>query len=97
MYVIALKAANCVELDPRNSDAAALLPACLAPNDHDASQQVGEFFRTHGVQAIEYPSAIPGYDGRNLVVFRDVASPPLIVLVNRDRVLDDLRRIAKRL
>jgi len=96
-YVIALKAANCVELDTRNSDAAALLPTCLAPNDLDASQQVGEFFRTHGVQAIGYPSAIRGYDGRNLVVFRDVASPPRIVLVNRDRILEDLRRIAKRL
>jgi RES domain-containing protein len=96
-YVIAIKAAKYVELDATSSDAAALLPACLVPNDLDASQQVGEFFRAHGVQAIGYPSAIPGYGGRNLVVFRDVAPPPLVVLVNRDRILEELRRIAKRL
>jgi RES domain len=53
-----------------------LLTPCLDPNDVTASQEVGEFLRSQGVQAIMFPSAIPGFTGQNVVVFCD-ATPPL--------------------
>jgi hypothetical protein len=75
----------------------ALLTPCLDPNDVTASQEVGEFLRSQGVQAIIFPSAIPGFAGRNVVVFRDATPPPDIALVNRDQILRELRRLADRL
>jgi hypothetical protein len=93
--VIAVRIATHVDLTTRAPRA--LLTACLDPNDQTASQEVGEFLRTHGVQGIVFPSAIPGFTGRNLVVFRDVIPPPDIVFVNREQILKELRRLAARL
>jgi hypothetical protein len=42
-------------------------------------------------------SAIPGFTGRNVVVFRDATPAADIVLVNRDQILKELRRLAERL
>jgi RES domain-containing protein len=95
-YVIAVRVATLVDLTvarvPR-----ALLTACLEPNDVTASQEVGEFLRSQGVQAIMFPSAIPGLTGQNVVVFRDATPPPEILLVNRDQILTELRHLAERL
>jgi RES domain-containing protein len=75
----------------------ALLTPCLNPHYVAASQEVGEFLRNQGIQAIMFPSAIPGFIGGNVVVFRDATPTPDIVLVNRAQVLRELRRLAKRL
>jgi integrase len=37
-----------------------------------------------------------GFEGRNLVIFRDVTPTPMVSLVNREQILDELRRLAKR-
>lgn len=96
-YVIAVKAATHVDLSTASPDAASIVPACLAPSDLAASQEVGEFFRSRGVQAIGYPSAIAGFQGRNLVIFRDVTPAPMVALVNREQILEELRRLVKRI
>ena len=96
-YVIGVKVATHVALTTTHPDAAAILPACLDPNDTGDSQRVGEFFRAHSIQAVLFPSAIPGFVGRNLVVFRDAIRQPVILLVNRQHVLDELRLLADRL
>jgi RES domain-containing protein len=95
-YVIAVKIAAHVALTEARADAAAILPACLEPNDLTASQEVGEFFQKLNIQAVVFPSAIPGFSGRSLVVFRDVIHPPSVVLVNRERIIEELRRLAHR-
>ena len=95
-YVIAVKIAAHVALTEAHADAAAILPACLDPNDLTASQEVGEFLQTRSIHAVVCPSAIPGFSGRNLVVFRDVIPPPVILLANREQILDELRRLADR-
>jgi RES domain-containing protein len=95
-YVISVRVAAFVALTvPRVPRA--LLISCLDPDDVTASQEFGEFLRSRGVQAITYPSAIPGFTGRNIVVFRDTTPPPDIALVNRDEILRELRRLAERL
>lgn len=96
-YVIGVKAATHVELTTTHADAAAIVPACLDPNDTGDSQRVGEFFRAHSIQAVLFPSAIPSFVGRNLVVFRHAIRQPVILLVNREQVLDELRLLADRL
>ncbi len=96
-YVIAVKIAAHVALSEAHSDAAAILPACLDLNDLTASQEVGEFLRTRSIHAVVFLSAIPGFSGRNLVVFRDVITPPVILLANREQILDELRRLADRI
>ena len=95
-YVIGVKAASHVALTTTHADAAAILPACLDPNDLTESQAVGEFLQTHSIQAVVFPSAIPGFSGRNLVVFRDVVPEPVIVLVNREQIIKELRHLARR-
>jgi len=95
-YVIAIKAAAHVALTTAQTDAGAILPACLDPNDLTDSQAVGEFLQTHSIQAVVFPSAIPGFSGRNLVVFRDAVPEPVIVLVNREQIIEELRRVARR-
>jgi RES domain-containing protein len=45
-YVIAVKAAAHVALTTAHPDAAAILPACLDPNELTDSQEVGEFLQT---------------------------------------------------
>jgi RES domain-containing protein len=95
-YVIALRVATLVDLTASRVPRALLTP-CLDPNDVTASQEVGEFLRSQGVQAIMFPSAIPGFTRQNVVVFRDATPPPEILLVNRDQILRELRRLAERL
>lgn len=95
-YVIAVKVATLVDLTGTRVPRAHLTP-CLEPNDVTASQEFGDFLRSHGVQAIMFPSAVPGLTGQNVVVFRDATPPPDIVLVNRDEILRELRRLAERL
>ena len=95
-YVIGVKAASHVVLTTAPADAAAILPACLDPNDLTESHAVGEFLQTHSIQAVVFPSAIPGFSGRNLVVFRDVVPEPVIVLVNREQIIKELRHLAQR-
>jgi len=95
-YVIGVKAASHIALTTTHADAAAILPACLDPNDLAESQAVGEFLQTHSIQAVVFPSAIPGFSGRNLVVFRDVVPEPVIVLVNREQIMKELRQLARR-
>src|ERR1700682_2140682 len=63
-YVIRVSAAKHVSLTTASADAAAILPACLDPSDLRASQQVGDLFLAKGIQAVGYPSAIPGFAGR---------------------------------
>jgi RES domain-containing protein len=75
----------------------ALLTPCLDPDDVTASQEFGEFQLSRGVQAITYPSAIPGVTGQNIVVFRDTTPVSDVALVNRDEILRELRRLAERL
>ena len=96
-YVIVIKVAAHVALTTAHADAAAISPACLDPNDLTASQEVGEFLRTHSIQAVVFHSAIPGFSGRSLVAFRDVAPEPVIVLVNRVQIIEELRRLAQRM
>jgi len=96
-YVIAVEIAAHVVLSEAHPDAAAILPACLDPSDLTASQAVGEFLQTRSIHAVVFPSAIPGFSGRNLVVFRDVIPPPVILLANREQILDELRRLADRM
>ena len=96
-YVVGVKVASHVALTTAHADAAAILPACLDPNDLTESQAVGEFLQTHSIQAVVFPSAIPGFSGRNLVVFRDVVPEPVIVLVNREQIIKELRHLAQRL
>lgn len=95
-YVIGVKAASHVALTTTHPDAAVILPACLDPNDLAESQAIGEFLQTHSIQAVMFPSAIPGFSGRNLVVFRDVVPEPVIVLVNREQIIKELRHLAQR-
>lgn len=96
-YVIAVKVAAHVALSEAHPDAAAILPACLDPNDLTASQEVGDFLQTRSIHAVVFPSAIPGFRGRNLVVFRDVLPAPSIVLVNREQISEEFRRLARRM
>jgi RES domain-containing protein len=95
-YVIAVRVATLVDLTvtrvPRT-----LLTQCLDPNDVTASQEVGEFLRSRGVQAIMFPSAVPGFTGQNVVALRDATPAPEILLVNREEILRELRRLAERL
>lgn len=95
-YVIGVKAASHVALTTTHPDAAAILPACLDPNDLAESQAVGEFLQTHSIQAVVFPSAIPGFSGRNLVVFRDAVPEPVVVLVNREQIIKELLHLARR-
>jgi RES domain-containing protein len=95
-YVIAVKLAVGVDLTASDADVEAILPACLDADFAD-SQEIGEFWRERGVQGIIYPSAVPGLSGANIVVFRDVAPDPNIVLANRDRIIEELRRLSGRL
>lgn len=78
-----------------DADMEALLSSCLGQNLGD-SQEIGEFWRQPGGQGVVYPSAVPGLGGANVAVFRDVAPPPEIVLVNRDRIVEELRRLSRR-
>lgn len=95
-YVIAFRLTRHVDFTTIDDDVAAIVPPCLDQQDLSASQEIGDFCREHGVQGILYPSAIPGFSGRNLVAFRDVAPPPEIVLVNREQIIEALRRLAER-
>ena len=65
--MIAVRVATLVDLTAARVPRALLTP-CLQPGDVTASQEVGEFLRSQGVQAIMFPSAIPGFTGHNLVV-----------------------------
>jgi RES domain-containing protein len=96
-YVIAVDAPTYVDLSSASADAASILPACLTPSDLAASQEVGQFFRSRSVQAIGYPTAIAGFQGRNLVIFRDVTPPPMVALVNREQILEEFRHLARRI
>jgi hypothetical protein len=95
-YVIAVRVATLVDLTVARAPRTLLTP-CLDPNDVTASQELGEFLRSQGAQAIMFPSAIPGFTGQNVVVFRDATPPPEILLVNRDQILRELRRLVERL
>ena len=95
-YVIAVNISAHVALTDADVNAAAILPACLDPNDLTASQEVGEFLLTRSIHAVVFPSAIPGFSGRNLVVFRDVIPAPSVLLVNREQIIEELRRLAAR-
>lgn len=95
-YVISIRVAAVVDLTVPQVPRALLTP-CLDPDDVTASQEFGEFLRSRGIQAITYPTAIPGFTGRNIVVFHDTTPPPGIALVNRDEILTELRRLAQRL
>ncbi len=94
-YVIAVKLSLHIDLTVSDPSVDAILPACLA-QDMVASQRVGEFYREHGVQGLVYPSAVPSLDGMNLAVFRDVTPRPEINLVNRDEIIQALRRLSER-
>lgn len=94
-YVIALKLAVHIDLTAGDADVEALLSSCLGQNLGD-SQEIGEFWRQHGGQGVVDPSAVPGLGGANVAVFRDVAPPPEIVLANRDRIVEELRRLSRR-
>jgi RES domain-containing protein len=95
-YVIAVDLTTHVDLTVGRASRALVAP-CLDANDVAASQEVGEFLRRNGVQGIVFPSAIPGFIGRNVVVFRETTPPPAVVLVNRHEILTGLRRLADRL
>ncbi len=95
-YVITVRVAAHLVLSEAHPDAAAILPACLDPNDLTASQGVGEFLQARSIPAVVFPSAIPGFSGRNLVVFRDVIPAPSVILVNREQIIEELRRLAHR-
>jgi RES domain-containing protein len=96
MYVISVKVGTAVDLTAVDPDVEALLPAWVLTDVSD-SQVIGEFLRERSVQAIMFPSAAPGVTGTNIVVFRDVAPKPDLVLVNRDRILEEFRRLSRRL
>lgn len=84
-----------IDLTVSDNSAGAVLSACLGRDLAD-SQEVGEFWREHGVQGILYQSAVPGLTGTNVVVFRDAAPEPDIVLVNREAIIEELRRLSGR-
>ena len=94
-YAIAVKLAMYIHLTLGDNDANAILPACL-DRDLADSQEVGEFWRRRGVQGMLYPSAVPELTGTNVIVFRDVAPEPEIVLVNRGRIIEEFRRLSRR-
>jgi RES domain-containing protein len=95
-YVISVRLATHVDLTMAGVSRA-LLTACLDPNDLAPSQEVGDFLRSHGVQGIAFPSAIPGFTGRNVVAFRDATPAADVALVNREEILKELRHLANRL
>src|SRR5262249_30855623 len=95
-YVIAVKVATLVDLTVARVPRMLLTP-CLDPNDVTASQQLGEFLRSQGVHSITFLAAIPRCTGQNVVVVRDATPPAEILLVNRDQILRELRRLAERL
>lgn len=93
--MIAMNVVVHIDLTVTDDETEAVLPACLDRELAD-SQEVGEFWREHGVQGILYPSAVPGLNSTNVVVFRDVVPPPEIVLVNREQIIEELRRLSGR-
>jgi RES domain-containing protein len=97
MYVISIAATRCVDL--RNAGDEALLQgtlkAALDPDDHAASQEVGDYLAGKGIDAVIFPSVV--CDGANVVVFRDVDPPPKVEIQNRDEILDAIQKIAKRI
>ena len=76
-YTINVKLGLAVDLTASDADVEALLPACVRMDLSD-SQEIGEFWRERGIHGIVYPSAAPGVNGTNIVVFRDVAPQPVV-------------------
>jgi RES domain-containing protein len=74
----------------RSKDLERLRRQCLDIDDLSASQAVGSYVASSGVQAILYPSVAGA--GTNVVVFVDNTRGSEVVLFNRPQVIDQLAR-----
>jgi RES domain-containing protein len=95
-YPIRIEAQRCVDLRPYADDPqfAGLIAAALATNEHSASQVLGEQLIGRGIQAIIYPSAVPGHLGTNIVCILDTSPRPVVRVSNYDEVLALLKEIS---
>lgn len=94
-YPIDVKAERSVDLrpyviDPKFQD---LIAKLLAVGTHTASQEFGTELIDQGVQAILYPSAVPGHLGSNIVCVLDTSPRPHVRVANYDDVVKRLREI----
>lgn len=94
-YPIRIEAERSVDLsayreDPRFRD---VLAAALEPGEHEASQVLGDQVIAAGAQAIIFPSAVPGHDGKNIVCILDTVPRPLVRVDNYDEIIAKLRKI----
>ena len=83
-YPLQIEVERCVNLqahlsDPKFGD---LIKAALAPGDHSVSHQLGTQLIKRGVQAILYPSAVPGHTGTNIVCILDSDPRPTVKVKN---------------
>jgi RES domain-containing protein len=97
MYVISIAAGRCVDLRNAGTDGVLqeTLEAVLDPDDHAASQEVGDYLAGKGIDVVIFPSVV--CDGANVVVFRDADPPPKVEIQNRDEILAAIQNIAKRI
>lgn len=95
MYVIGVTLAHCIDLSVIGAEGGDLVIRCLDA-DRRFSQRVGQFLQTRGIQGLVYPSAVPGCTGRNIVAFLDVTPKPDVRLLNREQILEQLRRLGRR-
>jgi RES domain-containing protein len=95
-YPILIRAESAIDLrkfvnDPRFAD---VFAAALRPGTHAVSQFIGDQMQAEGVQAIIFPSVLPGHVGANVICFLDVEPRPEVEVVGRSEVLAQLRRIS---
>jgi len=96
VYIVSVEAKRCLDLRDAGNDSISrdVLKAALVPDDLSASQELGDFLSTKGVDAIIFPSVV-GH-GTNIAVFLDVDPPPRIEITNRNDIMEAIAALAKR-
>src|SRR5437016_11736258 len=93
-YTIVIEVERCADLrSVNNFRFATSLMEILKPNEHAASQALGDRLLADGIQALIYPSAIPSHDGTNIVCVLETDPPPHVQVKDRDKILLELQRI----
>ena len=84
-YPLQIEVDRCADLQKHvtNPKFADLIKGVLTPGDHSASHVLGKQLIKKGIQAILYPSVIPGHTGTNIVCILDSAPPPVVEVRNR--------------
>jgi len=93
-YPLQIEVWRCVDLkkhasDPKFSD---LIKGALVPGDHSASHVLGSQLIKKGIQAILYPSVIPGHAGINIVCILDSDPRPIVEVKNRAHILTLIKK-----